>query len=87
VLPNQHGQVLTGAEAVLVAVATLAAAAVAAALLAAALLAAALVPRQPFTVAAFEQRHLSRVHTLPAEVSADQVAYRTSTTVAEECQL
>jgi hypothetical protein len=81
VLPNQHGQVLTEAEAVLVAAATLAVAAVVAALLAGAL-----VRRQPFTVAAFAQRQPSGVHTLPAEVSAGLVAHRKSTTVAQECR-
>jgi len=54
------------AEVALVAAATLAAAAVPAALLVAAL-----ALRQPLTVAAFEQRLLSGVHTLPGEVSAD----------------
>jgi hypothetical protein len=54
------------AQVVLVAAATLAAAAVSAALLVAVL-----GLRQPLRVAAFEQRQLSGVHTLPAEVSAD----------------
>jgi hypothetical protein len=67
-----------GAEEVLVAEATLAVAA---------LLAAALALRQPFTVAAFEQRRLFEVRTLPAEVSPARLPRRTSTTVAEECQL
>jgi hypothetical protein len=49
----------------------------------AALLVAALALRQPLTVAAFEQRRPSGVHTLPGEVSA----HRTSTTAALECQL
>jgi hypothetical protein len=71
-----------GAEEVLVAEATLAVAAVSAALLAAAL-----ALRQPFTVAAFEQRRLFEVRTLPAEVSPARLPRRTSTTVAEECQL
>jgi hypothetical protein len=69
-------------EAVLVAAATLAVAAVEAALLAAAL-----ARRQPFTVAAFEQRQPSGVHTLPAEVSADQVPRLDSIMAALECQL
>jgi len=69
-------------EAVLVAAANLAVAAVAAALLAAAL-----ALRQRFTVAAFEQRQLSGVHTLPAEVSADQVPRLDSIMAALECQL
>jgi len=63
VLPNQHGQVLAEAA---VAAATLAVAAVSAALLVAAL-----VLRQPFTAAVFNQRRLSGVHTLPAEMSAE----------------
>jgi hypothetical protein len=65
---NQHGQALAVAAAVLVAAATLEMVAVSAALLVAAL-----ALRQPFTVAAFEQRRLSAaaVHTLLAEVSAD----------------
>jgi hypothetical protein len=66
VLPNQHGQVL----AEVVAAATLAVAAVSAALLVAAL-----APRQPSTVAALELHRLSAVHTLPAEVLADQVSH------------
>jgi len=70
------------AEAVLVAEATLAVAAVSAALLEAAL-----ALRQPFTVAAFEQRRLFGVRTLPAEVSPARLPRRTSTMVAEECQL
>jgi hypothetical protein len=70
------------AEVALVAGATLAVAAVSAALLAAAL-----ALRQPFTVAAFEQRRLFGVHTLPAEVSPARLPRRTSTTVAVECQL
>jgi len=61
VLVNQHGQVSMEAEVVLVAAATLAAAAS---------LAAALALRQPFPVAAFEQRQLFGVHTLRAEVLA-----------------
>ena len=73
------------AEEVLVAEATLAVVAVAA--VSAALLAAALALRQPFTVAAFEQRRLFGVHTLPAEVSPAKLPHRTSTTVAEECRL
>jgi hypothetical protein len=63
VLLNQHGQVL--AEAVLVAAATLAVATVSATLLVAAL-----ALRQLFTVATFDRRRLSGVHTFPAEVSA-----------------
>ena len=39
------------------------------------LLVAALAPRQASTAAAFEQHRLSAVHTLPAEVSADQVSH------------
>jgi len=70
------------AEAVLVAVATLAVAAASAALLAAAL-----ALRQPSPVAAFEQRRLSEVHTLPAEVSADQVRHLDSIMAVLECQL
>ena len=53
----------------------------------AALLVAALARRQPFTVAAFEQRQPSGVHTLPAEVSADQVPRLDSIMPALECQL
>ena len=66
VLPNQHGQV--HAEAV--AAATLAVAAVSADLLVAAL-----APRRVSTAAAFEQHRLSKGHTLPVEVSADQVSH------------
>jgi len=66
VLLNQHGQFPTEAEVALVAAATLAVAAVSAALLVAAL-----VLRQPFTAAVFNQRRLSGVHTLPAEMSAE----------------
>ena len=40
-----------------------------------ALLAEALAPRQLSTVAAFEQHQLSGVHTIPAEVSADQLPH------------
>jgi len=40
-----------------------------------ALLGAALAPRQPSTVAAFEQHRLSGVHTIPAEALADQVSH------------
>jgi hypothetical protein len=40
-----------------------------------ALLAAALAPRQPSTVAAFEQHRLSGAHTLPAEVLVDQASH------------
>ena len=40
-----------------------------------ALLVEGLAPRQLSTVAAFEQHRLSRVHTIPAEVSADQVSH------------
>jgi hypothetical protein len=58
-----------------------------AAAVAAALLVAALGLRQPFTVAAFEQRRLFGVHTLPAEVSADQVPRLDSIMAALECQL
>jgi len=79
-LLNQHGQVLTAGEVVLVAEATLAAA------VSAALLAAALALRQPLA-AAFGQRRLSRVHTLPAEVSADQVSRLNSIMAALECLL
>jgi hypothetical protein len=75
------------AEAALAAAATLAAAGVVAALLAAALLAGALVRRQPFTVAAFAQRQPSGVHTLPAEVLADQVPHLDSIMAVLECQL
>ena len=77
VLPNQHGQVLAEAS---VAAATLAVAAVSADLLVAAL-----APRQPSTVAAFEQHRLSAVHTLPAEVLADQVSRLDPTMVVLAC--
>jgi len=60
VLLNHHGQFPMEAEVALVAAATSAVAAVSAAL----------VLRQPFTAAVCEQRRLSGVHTLPAEVSA-----------------
>jgi hypothetical protein len=63
------------------------AAAFLAAAVAAASLAAALALRQRFTVAAFEQRRLSEVHTLPAEVSADQLPRLDPTIAALECQL
>jgi hypothetical protein len=76
VLPNQHGQVL----AEVVAAATLAVAAVSAALLVAAL-----APRQPSTVAALELHRLSAVHTLPAEVLADQVSHLDSIMVVIAC--
>jgi hypothetical protein len=79
-LLNQHGQVL--AEAVSVAEVTLAAGAVSAPLLA---VARAL--RQPFPVAAFEQRRLSGVHTSPVEVSADQVPRLHSFIAGLECLL
>jgi hypothetical protein len=79
-LLNQHGQVLTAGEVVLVAEATLAAA------VSAALLAAALALRQPVS-AAFGQRRLFGVHTLPAEVSADQVQRLDSIMAALECLL
>jgi hypothetical protein len=77
-LLNQHGQVLAVAEAVLVAVDTLAVAAVSAVLPAAAL-----ALRQLSTVVAFEQRQpsVATVHTLPVEVSADYIAPGPSTTV------
>jgi hypothetical protein len=75
-LLNQHGQVLTAGEVVLVAAATLAAA----------LLAGALALRQPLA-APFGQRRLSAVHTLPAEVSADQVQRLDSIMAALECLL
>jgi hypothetical protein len=80
-LLNQHGQVLAVAEAVLVAVDTLAAVAVAA--VSAASPAAALALRQLSTVVAFEQRQpsVATVHTLPVEVSADYIAPGPSTTV------
>ena len=78
---NQHGPVPMEAEE------ALAVAVVAAAFLAAATLAAALALRQRFTVAAFEQRRLSEVHTLPAEVSADQLPRLDPTIAALECQL
>jgi hypothetical protein len=71
ILPSQHGQVLTEAAAVLVVVATLAGEAASAAL----------------SVAAFEQRRLSGVHTLPAEVSAGQVPRLDTIMVDLEWQL
>jgi hypothetical protein len=77
-LLNQHGQVLTVVEAVLVAAATLAVAA---------LLEAALAPHQPFTVADFEQGRLFGVHTLPGEVSAGQLPRLDSIMAALECPL
>ena len=82
ILPNQHGQVLTEAEAVLVVVVTLAGEAASAALSVAALM-----PGQLFTVAAFEQRRLSGVHTLPALVSAGQVPRLDTIMVDLEWQL
>jgi hypothetical protein len=79
VLVNQRGQVLAAAEAVLLAAATLAAAAASGALLVVAP-----APRQPFMVVAFEEHRLSVAtgHTLPAEVSADQVPLLDSIMVA-----
>jgi hypothetical protein len=47
----------------------------AAALVVAAISAAALAPRRPSTVAAFEEHQSPGVHTLPAEVLADQVPH------------
>jgi hypothetical protein len=47
----------------------------AAALVVAAISAAALAPRRPSTVAAFEEHQSPGVHTLPAEVLADQVSH------------
>jgi hypothetical protein len=76
VLLNQHGQVLAEA----VAAATLAVAAVSGALLVAAL-----APRQPSTVVAFEEHQLSGVHTLAAEVLADQVPHLDSIMVVLAC--
>jgi hypothetical protein len=76
-LPNQHGQVLAEAE---VAAATLAVAAVSADLLVAAL-----APRRVSTAAAFEQHRLSEGHTLPVEVSADQVSHLDSIMVVIAC--
>jgi hypothetical protein len=76
-LLNQYWQVLTEAEAVLVAVEAVSVA----------LLAAALALRHPSPVAPFEQRRLFGVHTLRAEVSADQVRRLDSIMPALECQL
>jgi len=76
-LPNQHGQVLAEAE---VAAATSEVAAVSADLLVVAL-----APRQPSTVAAFQHR-LSAVHTLPAEVLADQMSRLVPTMVVLACR-
>jgi hypothetical protein len=81
-LANQRGQVLTVAEAVLVAADTLAVAVVSAALLEAVL-----VLRQPFTAAVCEQHRLFRVHTSLAEVSADQVRRLDCIIAAQECLL
>ena len=52
-----------------------------------ALLAAAPVLRQFSRVAAFEQHRLSGGHTLPVEVSADQVLHLDLTMAALECLL
>jgi hypothetical protein len=76
-LPNQHGQVLAEAE---VAAATLAVAA-----MSADLQVAALAPRRVSTAAAFEQHRLSEGHTLPVEVSADQVSHLDSIMVVIAC--
>jgi hypothetical protein len=67
VLASQLGQIRAAAEAVSLAVATLAVAAASGALLVVAP-----APRQPFTVVAFEEHRLSGAtgHTLPAEVWA-----------------
>jgi len=77
VLPNQHGQVLAETA---VAAATLEVAA-----MSADLLVAALAPRQPSTVAAFEQHRLSAVHTLRAAVSADQMSHLAPIMVVIAC--
>jgi hypothetical protein len=66
VLVSQHGQVRASAESGLLAAATLAVAAGSGATLVAAP-----VPRQPFTVVAFEEDRLSGVHILSAEAQAD----------------
>jgi len=60
---------------------------VAATLAAAALLVVVLAPRLVSTVAAFEQHRLSGVHTLPAEVLADQVSHLDSIMVVIACLL
>lgn len=62
VLVSQHGQVRAAAEAGLLTAATLAVAAASGASLVAAP-----VPRQPFTVVAFEEHRLSGGHILPVE--------------------
>jgi len=77
-LPNQHGQVLAEAE-VAAAISEVAA-------VSADLLVVALAPRQPSTVAAFQQHRLSAVHTLPAEVLADQMSRLVPTMVVLACR-
>jgi len=52
-----------------------------------ALLAGVLAPRLVSTAAAFEQYRLSGVHTLPAEVLADQVSHLDSITAVLACLL
>jgi len=80
VLVSRRGQVLAAAE-----TAFLAAAALAVAAMSAATPVAALARRQLSTVGAFEQRPLSGEHTLPAEVSADQVQHLNSIMVVIAC--
>jgi len=81
-LHNRGGQFLAEEEAVLVAVAISAVAAVSGALLVA-------VPalRQFSMVAALEKHRLSGGHTLPVEVSADQMSHLDLTMAAPECLL
>jgi len=80
VLVSRRGQVLAAAEAVFPARVALAVAA-----MSVATPVAALARRQLSTVGAFEQRPLSGEHTLPAEVSADQVQHTNSIMVVLAC--
>ena len=63
----------------------MAAATLAVAAVSADLLVAALAPRRVSTAAAFEQHRLSEGHTLPVEVSADQVSHLDSIMVVIAC--
>ena len=77
----QLGQVLAGVEADFTAEVLLAAVA----LVVAAISVAALAPRQPFTAVVFEEHQSAGVHTLPAEVLADQVPHLDSIMVVIAC--
>ena len=78
---SQLGQVLAGVVADFMAEVLLAAVA----LVVAAISAAALALRQPSTAVAFEEHQSAGVHTLPAEVLADQVPHLDSIMVVIAC--